>query len=234
MSTIRAINARNATIRSVYYPEMKLKVKKDVSVSLDATMAYEKEKRFRMICSSFFGKETDIGSNDEKFWFWSKRMDPPILYYAKHEDTHKSRLRKPFHPTWMRETVGVDEINTEKVYIEQDGDKWKIFQERISINGRPIVHMTLIDNEKTLGRYLYTPNGDLVISAEIKAFYHKQGHIVPKLVHIYWAEEDVAIQWVLDRPQVNTSINLRMWKMPNMRRSRDLGNQKFWCELQDY
>ena len=31
----------------------------------------------------------DIGMNQEHFWFWSKRMKPSSLYYAKNEDVGK-------------------------------------------------------------------------------------------------------------------------------------------------
>jgi hypothetical protein len=32
-----------------------------------------------------------FGSNDNYFWFWSKRMDPPVLHYARHEELAKNQ-----------------------------------------------------------------------------------------------------------------------------------------------
>jgi len=233
MQYINLINARNSQIRSINYRSLTLRIKKDVTVSLNGSMAYEKEKRFRMKTRSFMGRESDVGSNDSKFWFWSKRMEPSLLYYCDHENTHRSRLRTPFHPAWMRETIGIDMIDTKDVTIIEEDGMWQIFQQRKSVTGKKIVHMTLIDKEKILGRYIYTPNGDLVISSEVKEFYRIDGHIVSKINHIYWAEEDVVNQWIMNKPDLNSSIDPRMWQMPNMRNSIDLGKPKFWCESQE-
>ena len=47
-----------------------------------------------MISNSFLGKETDVGSNEKQFWFWSKRMKPSVLFYSEHENLNKT---KSFH-----------------------------------------------------------------------------------------------------------------------------------------
>lgn len=224
LQTIRAINDRNAQVRNVYYENVAMKIKEKMTVTLTAFLAYEKDKKFRMITSSFVGQETDVGSNEHIFWFWSRRMDPPILYFAKHEDTSRSKLRAPFHPDWMREGLGLDQIKIDGATFEQDGSRWKVFEKRVSASGKPVVKMTLIDNEKILGHYLYNNQGQLISSIEAKDFY-RNGHIVPRVFLMTWAEENITVEWTMSAPRINGNINSALWEKPKMRREQDLATR---------
>ena len=45
--------------------------------SLRTSMAFQRPQRFRVRADSVMGTELDLGSNDEAFWFWVKRSQPP-------------------------------------------------------------------------------------------------------------------------------------------------------------
>lgn len=223
MQTINVINTRNEQITNINYPHVNLKVRHKISVSVKGNLVYEKKTRFRAIFSSIFAKETDIGSNDEVFWFWSKRMDNDALYYARHEDAYRSGLKTPFHPVWLREMVGIDIIDTTNATFEQTTNGWKIYQNRTSTTGEPIIHMTLVDEEKILGRYIYSKSGTLIASFEVKNFYYIGSLIVPKTVHVYWSEENIALHWELSMPILNSHIDSKNWIMPDIKTKIDLG-----------
>ena len=104
---IEAINLKNSKIKTFYCDDIKIKAIKKLTVNLKGKIYFEKDKNFRMFTSSILGKESDIGSNDNQFWFWSRKMNPPALHYAKYEDIYKTRLKTPFHPIWTIECLGI-------------------------------------------------------------------------------------------------------------------------------
>ena len=40
------------------------------------------------------GREIDLGSNDELFWFWIRRNDPPGVYYCRHAEFASSPISR--------------------------------------------------------------------------------------------------------------------------------------------
>ncbi len=76
-------------------------------IAVKSSISYEKSLNFRMINSSFFGKEVDVGSNEKEFWFWSKRMKPPALFHTIHDNLKNTNLKTPFHPLWIKEIIEI-------------------------------------------------------------------------------------------------------------------------------
>ena len=54
-------------------------------------------------------REMDLGSNDELFWFWVKRNQPPAFYFCRHDQFAASAARQilPVEPTWLPRALGV-------------------------------------------------------------------------------------------------------------------------------
>lgn len=204
------LNSRNQLIKNIVFNKIKVKVE---GFNLDSKLFYEKSLRFRMINWSILGKETDIGSNDSFFWFWSKRMSPPAVYWAKHEDLYKTRLKTPFHPLWMMEIIGVNTIDLENSTVFEHGHDLAIVQHKLSVLGQPIVRIYLVDPVKQafIGHYIYDVNGKLVVSAEINTFQEIAGYHLPKSMTINWVEENIQINWELDTPLINCQIDSTNW-----------------------
>ena len=58
-------------------------------------VACEPPRRFRLRAqTSLTGNELDIGSNDDLFWLWIRRHDPPIMLFCEHESTTSLLLDK--------------------------------------------------------------------------------------------------------------------------------------------
>jgi len=58
------LNERNSKVKNIVYPDIRIAVE---GFNLSSKLFYEKDRRFRMMNWSIFGKETDVGSNDEYF-----------------------------------------------------------------------------------------------------------------------------------------------------------------------
>ena len=179
-----------------------------------------------MYVYSNFGQETDIGSNECQFWFWSRRMKPPILYYADHEKLYNTRLKTPFHPKWIIESLGVTKIDIDNAFLTMENDHYKIIQNRRGIYGRPITKITLIDPETLaiVGHYLHDYNR-VIASWEIKDHYFTSYGPLPKKIIITWHEENVQTQWDLTLPDINFEFPKDQWEKPNINPKLDLGNE---------
>jgi hypothetical protein len=219
------MNARNALIENILYPHVVIKTENiRLGAELNANLMFEKPLKFRMMVYSFFGKESDIGSNDEVFWFWSKRMDPPALFYAKHEDLYKTRLKTPFHPAWIREIIGVSAIDLDNLTIFKQDDFLVLMKHKMGILGEPILRVYLIDPLKMTfkGHYIYKTDGSLVASAEVLEYYEVNGYFLPKVISTNWAEEGLKSKWIMDCPVINTKIDPSNWKCDNYKNRIDL------------
>lgn len=215
---IKSINDRNAKIQSVYIPNINIKLKQGVSAKVEGVLYFQKEKRFRLNVRSVLGPEMDVGSNDTHFWFWSKRMDPPHLFYAKHEDLNKTMLKTPLNPAWLLESMALGNLDSENIEVGKFKENWIIIQKRKGTSGEDVVVATLINskNNTVMGNYLYNAQGKLIASSEILDYYQINDVYVPKHIYITWYEEGVIMEWTLERPSLNVQIPESIWQIPNM------------------
>lgn len=214
---IHEINNANAKIKSLYYDDLTFRIEQqNTKAKLKGFLAYEKPKNFRIIVNSFWGTESDIGSNEEIFWFWSKRMRPAALYYSSHEN-YRSRLKTPFHPIWLMNSLGINQIDTSDIQAYTYGSHWAVSQKCISTQGELVKKVILIDekNKRILAHYLYDKNEKLIMATEITEFYRINDTIIPKTINTIWYEENVKIQWVLNSPRINLKIASNYWKEPS-------------------
>ena len=227
MSHIKAINGLNQKNKSLAsrYATVEIKCANNMPVTLRSLLVYEKDKNFRMINRSTFGRETDMGSNDDQFWFWSRRMEPPTLYYASHTDLIKTPLRPPLNPLWLMECMGVEEITTKNSKARKHDEYWAIYQTRVSNLGTLLTKMTLIDphRKRIIGHYLYDADKQLMASNEVVEFVEHDGVFVPIKTKMCWHEEGVVMIFDFSNIEINsTNMDSTWWTMPNMRRKQDM------------
>ena len=99
-------------------------IQSDVRVSMDGmptlrgTLAVEKPDRLRLTAGLLGVSElgVDVGSNPERFWFWTKVASPgqePGIYYANHDEYQNSNLHQtvPIEPSWLIDALGLVEFH---------------------------------------------------------------------------------------------------------------------------
>jgi hypothetical protein len=226
LDLIEDVNTRNKNIQSLECKNLTIKTTKKGGIvsSLWGELYYKKDKLFRMINRSRFSKESDIGSNQNQFWFWCHRMDPPILYYAKHSDLIKVPLRAPLNPIWLMECLNVTEICTKNSKARKHENYWAIYQTRVSNLGTLITKMTLIDPQypRIIGHYLYGEDNQIIASYEILEFLEYANTFIPIKSKMCWHEENVIMVLYLEDTKVNTIIAENVWELPNYKNKRDM------------
>ena len=150
-SHIHSLSMNQASVSVAGYP------------SLKATLVAQRVRRFRLLAESFLGAEVDIGSNDELFWIWIKRNQPPAVFHCRHDQfaTSSARQIMPVEPEWLFEALGAvtfdpNERHEGPVPIGQG--RLQIRSTRQSSFGE-LVKVTVIDASTAwvLEQHLYDP-----------------------------------------------------------------------------
>ena len=167
---IERINQKNLQIKT-FSCQVDIEIPRKITFHMVGSINYEKDKKFRMVAESRMGKEIDIGSNQNYFWFWSKRMQPPNLYYASYDHLMQTSLKTPFNPLWMMESLGLNEIILKNKSFYRYGNYLIAKETKLSTQREPVVQLILVDPNKNviIGNYLYK-EGKLIASTEITSF----------------------------------------------------------------
>lgn len=220
------INENNNKIKSIFIQNMKMKIHQTFTFSVNGQLAMQKDKNFRLkVWKKISGLEMDIGSNKDLFWFWSKRLEVPGLYFSNHENLNKTNLKTPLNPAWIMESLNVGQVPV-TIPLVKYKDYWVLIEERVSGLGETVTVKTLIDPKKpaVIGRYLYDKKNNLVVSAEIQEFTTTEtGILLPKTIFIVWFDEGVSMKWDLSNIELNSNINKSNWTMPNLEPQFDIG-----------
>jgi outer membrane lipoprotein-sorting protein len=217
-AVLAGINTQTKAITS-FSGEMDARVYRRLTFNLSGRFLLEKPKNCSIKLDSRVGRECEIGSNSQEFWFYSKRMNPPALYYAKHEDLYKTRLKAPFHPSWIVQGLGLEEIVVAPTArYERSNGMLRITTEEISPSQKPVKRVILIDDQAKVvkGQYLYDHSNSLIASIEINEFESQQMGPTPKKVRVVWIDgsERVVMDWTFRGVVVNRAIQTN-WARPS-------------------
>lgn len=202
------INKINDNSKNINKIQSKIKIQQGI-FSIYGFIAFEKPNNFSMVCNSILGKELEIGSNKDYFWFFSRNMKPKALYYCFAGDVEKTRLRKIFYPSLLKEFLCIHEINNKKLKINKD---FIYSEEKINLGQQVFDKITIIKNNKIIG-YLLFENDKMIIKIEILEFQKIDKKILPKKIKIEWIEENIEQEWILSETQINS--NFSSWSMPD-------------------
>jgi len=220
IAIIKKINEENSKIKSVIIKSMPVKVTNgSMSFRLTGDLSHKKDKFFRFILTSkLTGREMDLGSNDEIFWFWSKRMAQPALYFSKHEDLWKTNLKTPLNPSWMIESLNVGIIDQSKIYgSNDDGIYLYLYEKRKNAVGEDCIFMTIINKkqENVWSRKLLDESGKTIVST----FYNGD------IIFMDWKDENVSMEWNVKNKQTNIDLSESMWKLPDYKKKINMAEQ---------
>jgi hypothetical protein len=213
LSIINKINEKNSNIDTILIKSMPVKVTNgSISFRLTGDLSHKKEKYFRFILTSkLTGREMDLGSNNQIFWFWSKRMEKQALYYSKHEDIAKTNLKAPLNPSWMIESLNVGIIDVSKVKSSSEDDTYiHLYEIRKNAFGEDCTFITTVNkkDENIYSRKML----DSVNRPIITTFY--KGDII----YMDWKDENVSMEWNTKNKQTNVNLSESMWKIPDYKR----------------
>jgi hypothetical protein len=179
--------------------------------SLRALIAFQRQRNFRLRAdTAFTGPEVDLGSDDQQFWFWIKRNQPPALYSCRHDQfaTSPARAMIPIEPDWLIRALGV--VTFEPGVVHQGPTP--VSAGRLEVRTPPITpggntRVTVIDATRgiVLEEHVYNPQGGRLATALLSR--HRRdpttGITLPRHVDLQLPEAKMEIGIDLNNLQIN-------------------------------
>jgi hypothetical protein len=200
---------------------------------LSARVASEPPRRFRLQArTAVTGDELDIGSNDDLFWLWIRRHQPPVMLFCRHDQYEKSSARSllPIRADWLPELLGLVQFRPEDRHegpIPMPDGRIEI-RSRIAGQAGPadgpateeLVKSTILDGTTGLviEQHLFTAAG--VRLASVRTTRHRvdaaSGAALPHFVEVSWPASQV--EFTLELTAITTNVPTgdpgQLWQMP--------------------
>ncbi len=192
---------------------------------LSAQVACEPPRRFRLRAqTSLTGNELDLGSNDDLFWLWVRRHEPPIMLFCRHDQYEQSSARRllPIQAEWLPELLGLVRFDPddrhEGPFTTPDG-RFEIRSTIDSPDG-PLLRSTLLQAATGLveEQHLFTAGGERLASVRMSR--HRvdptSGAALPRFVEVSWPASGV--EFTLEITSLVTNAPApdpgQLWQMP--------------------
>jgi hypothetical protein len=182
-------------------------------ITLKSKIYYQKTLDFKMEFFSILGKELEIGSNKDFFWYWSKRDKFPALYWSKHEDFNKTRLKTPFDPSFLKTTLFLDAIDLSNSWILQNENHFVVCYIKKNSSNQEIIYSVFVNkkNKNIDGLILKNIQEQVIAISEVKS---RNDEGLPEKIVYHWREENHTMTITMNNPRINQPIG-DLFNIPN-------------------
>lgn len=197
-----------------------------MSPSVSASMAVERPRNFRLQATAVNFDVADMGSNDERFWFWVRNDEEPGILTARHDclQAAQRQMPLPFEPDWLIEALGVIPIDESEVKVEKHPtDPKRVFfrRKRTSPDGSHVELVSTVDTCQgiILDHSLSDRQGDIIALARLSEHERdgKTGVVLPHTVDLSWPRAKLGLALRMGAIEVNpTSISNKLFAMPRI------------------
>ncbi len=172
------------------------------SFDLNSLVLYRKPRGlFMKLEHTFQPRLIELGSNDEEFWFWDRRSNPPVYKWGRHDRMAADaggelRLR----PDQLLEVLGLNELPIEPqgergpyfrvfpeyyelVFLEEDASGRRYIAEAVHVGRRePFLPEDIL---------FYAPDGHPVLIAKLSDYKAVEagGVLAPRMIRVDWPED---------------------------------------------
>jgi hypothetical protein len=202
------------------------------SIGLTGRMVCQKPRNFRMGANALGTQQVDLGSNDQEFWFWVGKSDPPYLFHCAYADLPRasSRMPFPFQPDWMIEALGIAEYGPPANYqVVDHGRTLELVEQTVSPSGQQVRKVTVFKRTQThgtepqvLAHILQDVNGKDICGAYVSEVQidPTTGAILPHRVRLVYPAEKIELKLKLDELAVNRPLDAQrvalLFTRPNL------------------
>ena len=222
---LAVVNANSARVHSYNAPNASIGITSvPLMPSLKSTIALERPRRFRLRSqlSVLTGPELDVGSNDELFWFWTKRNPSRELYFCRHEEYATSLAPQimPVEPEWLFEALGLTTLVPEEIVQGPTpvGENRLELRSLRQTGFGPLHRITLIDSATgwVVGEQLYDESSRLLASATMSEHRRDEANNVtlPRRIEIQWPPTQMSLAIDIHELEINAPGDERQWDQP--------------------
>jgi hypothetical protein len=179
---------------------------------LRGRMVCQKARNFRLAADLMGSQAVDIGSNDQEFWFWIGKSDPPYLFHCSYNDFARGgvRLPFPFRPEWVMEVLGMGEYGPPDSYQLVDRGKMLELVQQTKSQGQDVKKIIVFERNyapvQVPNYILQDAQGKEICSAHITEVQQVNGATVPRRVKLVWPAEHIELKLKLDEVVLNRQL----------------------------
>ncbi len=189
-------------------------------VGMDALMACEKGRNFRMKAKVGGHNVADFGSNDSEFWYWVSQAEPPYVFHGNYDEmkTARTQLPIPFQPDLVIAALGIGEYDPNGRYeVRSYKETIELIEQTTSIQGKVVFKVTVFNRgpvtatkPQVLAYLLKDEKGtDIAIARVTNAQVHREsGAVLPRNLQLVLIpekpNEKIEMKMVFDNLQVVT------------------------------
>ena len=194
---------------------------------LYGNLAFEQSMRLRLVAGLPIGtgREIDLGSNDELFWFWIRRNDPPGVYYCRHAEFASSPISRELavDPHLVVEAFGLTYLDPNGEYrgpMPVVGRGYMVENVRQTPQG-PVKREIIVEGRQGLivEQRIYDPRGQLMAVANID-------HFSRDALTGYFMPSQIRVRSVLPPPAQPFSMDINLGQVQV---NRPGGNEQLWA-----
>jgi hypothetical protein len=224
---IAAVNQNSARIQSLNVTGASITIPNTMGLPiLSGNIAAERPRRFRLTAgTAITGQEVDMGSNDELFWFWVRRNQPPAVYICRHEQFANSNIRQvmPVEPNWLLAALGIVDLDPASVFEGPlpRGDGTVELRSWMPSTSGTLNRVTVIDARRgwVIEQHVYDQSGTNLLAsavAESHRYYEQQQVSLPQRVSIQLPPSGLNFKIDLGAVQINQLAGDRqqLWTLP--------------------
>jgi len=220
------LNANTAKIPSWRSDSVSIRGKRsaDMGMAINAQLAIEAPRNFRLVAKSPLTEEVDLGSNSDQFWYWIRQAEQKHVFVAYHdeESVEARRIPIPFDPDWIMEAFGVKPIDASQVTVEPgppNSNTLRLISYRMSPSGEQVRKETLVDACRGVVRehILYDAQGRLIATAKLSGHVRDRNTqaVIPTRVDLDWPKANFGLAMSLGNIEINPqTLPTSLWKVP--------------------
>ena len=167
---------------------------------VNAVVAAQKPRYFRLKANVLGKPAADFGSNNEEFWYWVSRAEPPYLFHCKYDDLPRiKKLPFPFQPDMVLTAMGMAEYNPNGKYtVRANGGTVELIETTQSPQGAVIYKTTVINayeatpgHPQVLAYVLQDKDGKTLCRANVESVQvvdKAKGTVLPARIKLIWPD----------------------------------------------
>ncbi len=219
----QVVNANRAKMTGLYSTNSRISGTDFPSLRTSLAVAGERDVRLRA-GTGITGQEMDVGSNQEVFWFWVKRSDPPALYYGRYDEYPAANVGGglPIRPEWLTEAIGLVSLPPQQEHQGPFRRNDGLLEIRSSLTGPtgPMTRVMILDAGSGWIReiQLIDTQGQLVAAARNSDHFRdpESGAVLPRTTEIDWPAAGMQLTLRLGDVQIGPlDPESDMWSKPS-------------------
>lgn len=224
---IAAVNQNAARVQTYQTNNATITIVGDATLpALRGNIAAEPPNKLRFQASTALtGAEVDLGSNDELFWFWVKRNEPPAVYFSRHNQFAGSAAQQvmPVEPSWLLDALGFTQFKPSDLHQPPVAHGNGMIEIHSTVQSRigQLNKNTVIDARRAwiIEQHIYDGRGTLLASAVARShqYYPAQGVSLPQEIDIRLPVAQLSLVIDVGTVQLNQPMaNPALWELPAM------------------